>query len=93
MEDAEILTLVEPGKLKPCPWCGGEATIIQNSYESIGQGAIVRLNLFLKCSDCGSIPPKGHFSVSFEYHDLDVIVGLNSLNDAIRSWNRRDGDE
>ena len=51
MEDAEILTLVEPGKLKPCPWCGGEATIIRNSYESIGQGAIVRLNLFLKCSD------------------------------------------
>lgn len=93
MEDAEILTLVEPGKLKPCPWCGGEATMIQNSYETIGQGAIVRFNLFLKCSDCGSIPPKGHFSVSFEHHELDVIVGLNGLNDAIRSWNRRDGDE
>lgn len=93
MEDAEILTLVEPGKLKQCPWCGGEATIIQNSYELSSSGLIFKLNLFLKCADCGAIPPKGHFSVSFEHHDLDVVVGLNGLNDAIRSWNRRDGDE
>ena len=91
MEDAEILTLVEPGKLKPCPWCGGEATILRNSVETIGP--IFKLNMFLKCADCGAIPPKGHFSVSFEHHDLDVIVGLNSLNDVIRSWNRRAEDE
>lgn len=91
MEDAEILTLVEPGKLKPCPWCGGEATIIRNSFESIGP--IVKINMSLKCADCGAIPPKGHFSVSFEHHDLDIIVGLNSLNGAILSWNRRAEDE
>lgn len=91
MEDAEILTLVEPGKLKPCPWCGGESVIIQDSFET--SGSICKFNMFLKCADCGAIPPKGHFSVSFEHHNLDVIVGLNGLNDAIQSWNRRGGDE
>lgn len=43
-------------KLKPCPFCGGEAGAMEHT-EVIGQGACVK-EYYVQCLECGAHGPR-----------------------------------
>lgn len=63
-------------KLKPCPFCGGEVTMIYNSFDN-------SFNFYHKSEfdaiECCVLEPI-------------VLDGLPSLAEARKAWNRRVGD-
>ena len=76
MEKGE-LTMPE---LKPCPFCGGEAKLVETT-ECWGHGEFHKVK-YVACKLCGS---KGHTVC-----DMDIYDGYaDSLDDAIKHWNVR----
>lgn len=66
-------------KLKPCPFCGGEASLLRR-YKRLDGGGWYKIAV-VECDDCGSnggdYIVDGHFGAS------------TSEQDAIDAWNRR----
>ena len=61
-------------KLKPCPFCGGEAELAYG-----GKGSFIAEGIsFVRCKECGAVGQK--FEVSRKY---------SSDEKAIDAWNRR----
>ena len=69
-------------KLKPCPFCNGEATT-EVDYDSVGMGDLV-LSAYVKCTEChvGKRCSKNMSHATFEDY-------LNLFNVAIEAWNTR----
>lgn len=66
-------------KLKPCPFCGGEASLLRR-HKRLDGGGWYKIAV-VECDDCGS--NSGDYIV-------DGHFGVNtSEQDAIDAWNRR----
>lgn len=64
-------------KLKPCPFCGGEAKLVLE-FQYLGIMHVKEL-FYARCSECGTRVSGSTF--------------WDSEEEAIAAWNRRAGDE
>ena len=80
-------------KLKPCPFCGGEASLEQTAYGTRDLSS-VKLSFAIRCKKCGASAPKANGYISI---NLSSSGELNAWHDdrvpAIAAWNRRANDE
>lgn len=63
-------------KLKPCPFCGGEAMIVFCGYDSVPQ---------VRCNNCLAL--MGGDSKSYSAVKGDLF--FKTQDEAIEAWNRR----
>ena len=70
---------MEHNELKPCPFCGGEA-VLRNETEMVGFGSCDDI-YFVKCVICEAQGSK-----------FGVWAGKNRKEKAIEAWNRRAND-
>lgn len=73
-------------KLKPCPFCGGEAHT-EVMYDTVGGGEL-KLSAYILCYDCGTAK-KVQFSAEkapFEAFDI-------AFEQAAQKWNQRAGED
>ena len=78
-------------KLKPCPFCGGDAILIIKEDCNWSTGTIK--NLFLvRCDQC-QISTKYYDSRIWQDRDGEVHIERNGAECAIDIWNRRVGDQ
>lgn len=81
-------------ELKPCPFCGARATVVQNTYGTRDRSAC--LGFEIRCVRCLATAPNGHGVVLVK---LDENGELSAWKDdrieAMAAWNRRadDGQE
>ena len=76
-------------KLKPCPFCGGKAKIIEYSQKL--PNSEVRNCFFVSCGSCGCSPFE--FGEICLYYKEDYMERKNALKEkAIKAWNRRPND-
>lgn len=79
-------------KLKPCPFCGGEADLIM-STRGIGDNMTTIRNTFVvRCRKCG-ISGKYHESRIYQTNDGEVHIEATGADEAIKEWNRRTNNE
>lgn len=73
-------------KLKPCPFCGGKAKIMECDQELPFSEKISIF--FVCCKECGCSP--FHFSeVNLYYKENCKIIADELRKKAIEAWNRR----
>jgi len=66
-------------KLKPCPFCGGVASVVTEDVEPQGDPWYGRkMETFIACGDCGTSLFNRYF------HE-----GFSDINDGVREWNTR----
>lgn len=78
-------------KLKPCPFCGGSASVKRASRE--WKDAHIADEFVVKCMGCGARLPL--FRSDIWTDDAGVVhIDANGAVDAMEAWNRRvsDGD-
>lgn len=80
-------------KILPCPFCGGEAELIQtkSGYTS-GQPIKILNQYIVECEECG-IHTKTYESEIYQLDDGIVHIDKNGAVDAIDAWNRRAGEQ
>lgn len=67
--------------LKPCPFCGGEAILCKDLKPD---GHCSYKVAYVKCQDCGC---------NTGAYIIDGYYGVKTtVNDAIKAWNRRQGE-
>lgn len=81
-------------KLKPCPFCGGEAIFVVNS--NISSKHCVGFNYYIKCSSCGCTPIKKDAEMDI-FLDRDGEVKITDVcivarESMIAVWNTRAGE-
>ena len=78
-------------KLKPCPFCGGEAQFITESYKSSHYDA--GFNFTIQCQGCYTrLPQEYSLSVKLDAEGCIIITG-DGRKDAAAAWNRRADNE
>ena len=66
-------------KLKPCPFCGGEAYIVEGNYDSWEDGYAIR------CSNCAlTFGASGRIGETYEW-----MCVYKTEAEAIEAWNAR----
>lgn len=78
-------------KLKPCPFCGGEAKLskVCDSYRTNPTAIIHQFQVI--CTNGCCITPS-YKSYIFQDESGEVVVRENGAEKAIEAWNRRDDD-
>lgn len=80
-------------ELKPCPFCGGEATIEQTSHGTTELSSC-KLSFLIRCSKCGATAPNSYGYIAI---NLAQNGELNQWRDdraeAAKAWNRRVTDD
>lgn len=80
-------------ELKPCPFCGGKASIQQTAYGTT-DNASCRLSFAIRCTKCDATAPNASGYVAI---NLMSDGSLNLWNDdrekAVKAWNRRVSDD
>lgn len=80
-------------KLKPCPFCGGEAeTVVKNSwfYDTHGK---VTFDVFVGCKTCGIFSTDPFKTEIIIQHDGSIDVLKDGKVEAIALWNHRKGEQ
>lgn len=85
-------------ELKPCPFCGGEADILDNrnehvSYRAFGYGIRAYPTWYkCYCKKCGAVGATIHIEKGCENNSF---YEKHAKEEAIKAWNRRatDGKE
>lgn len=80
-------------KLKPCPFCGGEANVEQTTYGTTDLSS-VRLQFAIRCKKCGATAPNanGYIAINLSSNG-ELNAWHDDRNPAIAAWNRRSIDE
>lgn len=74
-------------KLKPCPFCGGEAEIM--CLSTVNEHGILSKVFVITCKECGLRNPKA-FRIFAQIHNDGICVFDESeKKEAIEAWNRR----
>lgn len=76
-------------KLKPCPFCGGEATIREFACGSTGNGEF-SASYEVGCKDCKI---KFLRESKFSLINGHPVFSKNGYDECINAWNRRANDE
>ena len=76
-------------KLKPCPFCGGKATIREFACGSTGNGEF-SASYEVGCKDCKI---KFLRESKFSLIDGHPVFSENGYDECIDAWNRRANDE
>ncbi|MBQ1789029.1 MAG: Lar family restriction alleviation protein [Oscillospiraceae bacterium] len=74
--------------LKPCPFCGGKASIIQKTGAYTGNPATILNEYVVGCRECAIYTPTQNSKI-WQDHEGVVHVDRNGVEDAARIWNRR----
>ena len=77
--------------LKPCPFCGGKASLVQPG-SGFKPGSALTARFYVKCMDCDICTSDYETEVCIG-HDGTIVVNQNGAEEAIKRWNRRKGDE
>ena len=75
-------------ELMPCPFCGGEAVLIQKSSGYVVNPATITNSYIAGCYKC-DIFTKAHESKIWQGKDGKVNIEANGATSAIKAWNRR----
>lgn len=85
-------------KLKPCPFCGGKATLTHSDLKPTTSGASIDRDLItywkVRCNNCG-IEKGGYLSEYFFTREetLKIRENYDGKAQAIETWNRRVNNE
>ena len=77
--------------LKSCPFCGGEARLIQKLHGSQNNPTRITNSYVVGCEKC-RIYTEYYQSDIWQGADGVVNIDANGAIDAIEAWNRRVGD-
>lgn len=79
-------------ELKPCPFCGGRANIVQDSTGADRDFA--KLKFKIRCSKCNAELRNTTGSIEMMLKDGEIQIVRDDRKDIARMWNRRyTGDE
>lgn len=79
-------------KLKPCPFCGGKATLIQKLSGYKTNPVVVKNTFIVGCGEC-DIYTHGFESEIYQTTDGEVHINSTGAEEAIEAWNRRAGEQ
>lgn len=80
-------------KLKPCPFCGGEAAFKQTSYGTKGPSSAM-LGFIIQCKVCKVLVPKPGSYVALDLTEKgEFNIWHDDRDMVIAAWNRRENDE
>ena len=79
-------------KLKPCPFCGGEATLIQKSSGYMIEPIVIKNMFVAGCESC-NIYTQAFGSEIYQTTDGEVHINLTGAGEAVEAWNRRAGEQ
>lgn len=75
--------------LKPCPFCGNEASIREYSCGHSGNGEFIA-GYNVGCKDCKI---KFVYESRFRLANGQPIFSVNGYDECVKAWNRRVNDE
>lgn len=79
-------------KLKPCPFCGGEAVLTQlTAVYNSGRGSLTT-DFYVNCTEC-EVRTTQYESEVYISASGDVVVDADGAQTAVEAWNRRTSDE
>ena len=84
----EVLRVSEPD-LKPCPFCGGEATVREYAHGHAGSGEFTA-SYEVKCPDCQI---RFQFDSHFSLVNGQPVFKQNGYEKCVEAWNRRVSNE
>ena len=79
-------------KLKPCPFCGGEATLIQKSSGYMIEPIVIKNAFVAGCESC-DIYTQAFESEIYQTTDGEVHINSTGVGEAVEAWNRRVGEQ
>lgn len=77
--------------IKPCPFCGGEAVLIQTSHGTCSNPAQIKNAYKVGCKKCNIFTWRYESSI-WQGEDGVVHIDANGAMDAMEAWNRRTQD-
>lgn len=78
-------------KLKPCPFCGGDAIFFQKAYavSNSTRGWVFTV----RCKKCGVALPKTNYVIEVNLGDSgEIKIATDERQQAAEAWNRRVND-
>lgn len=77
-------------RLKPCPFCGGNAIFLTITNKS--SHSAVGVMFKIKCMKCGTELPKSYECEMYMDQDGGIRTGKDERTKATTDWNRRAND-
>lgn len=78
-------------KLKPCPFCGGQARFKTITYGEDCSG--VHFNFEIRCKECEVGIPKAYALRLTLETDGEIVLLIDERSIAIEEWNNRQKEE
>lgn len=79
-------------ELKPCPFCGGEATLIQKTSGYKTYPVVIKNAFVAGCESCNIYTPAFESEI-YQTTDGEVHINSTGAEKAIETWNRRVGEQ
>lgn len=78
--------------LKPCPFCGGKATLIQKNSGYRTHPIVIKNSFVAGCESC-DIYTQAFESEIYQTTDGEVHINSTGAEEAVEAWNRRVGEQ